>query len=86
MANSVHIETPFQLIQQSDDKIHKSFVTALEYVRLNYEDYLIISGDALGQAVVYHYELNNGKMIGSSLIKQFQANDTKIKVFGFDVG
>jgi hypothetical protein len=47
---------------------------------LNFEDYLIVSGDALGQAVVYQYELNNGTLIGSSLVKQFQANDTKIKV------
>lgn len=80
MNKSVRFDVPFQVIHESSEKLHASFVTALEYVRLNFEDYLIVSGDALGQAVVCHYEFMNGNLIGNTLVKQFQANDTKIKV------
>ena len=80
MKNMLNMDQPFQLVHESEEKLHGSFVTAIEYVRLNFEDYHIISGDALGHAVIYHYEFTNGKKISGSLIKSFQANDTKIKV------
>ena len=73
-------EKPFKLVHESDVKLHNSFVTALEYIRLNFEDYQIISGDALGNAVVYHFAFALGKKVSSTLVKKFQANDTKIKV------
>lgn len=80
MSKAVRLDSPFELVHESGEKMHRSFVTALEYVRQNYEDYLVVSGDALGQAVVFHYEFTNGNLVGATLVKQFQANDTKIKV------
>ena len=80
LEKSNHLDRPFQLIHESEDNLHRSFITALEYIRNNFEDYLVVSGDALGQAVVYHFKFANGKMISSNLVKKFQANDTKIKV------
>jgi hypothetical protein len=80
METSNHIERPFQLVHESEENLHSSFITALEYIRNNFEDYMIVSGDALGQACIYHFEFANGKKINSTLVKKFQANDTKIKV------
>lgn len=80
MKNLIGTDTPFDLVHESDEKLHKSFVTALEYIRLHYEHYLVVSGDALGNALVCRYEFNNGQRVDMKVIKSFQTNDSKIKV------
>lgn len=80
MKNLISNDSPFELVHESDEKLHKSFVTALEYIRLHYEHYWVVSGDALGNALVCMYEFSNGRKVDMKVVKAFEANDNKIKV------
>lgn len=80
MKNLLNTHKPFELICESSASVHNSFVTALEYIKIGFEDYKIISGDAFGNASITHYKFNNGKLTNSSLVKSFKSNDERIMV------
>lgn len=78
MKSFIKGDVPFQVIMESPQGIHENFVCALEYIKINSNAYRILSGDMNGFLNIIDYEIREGKVSSSKIIKSFPANEYKI--------